>query len=182
MLVLAPLAGSFACEGGAVDRAARKAWRSGSRPKFFTEHEWETVKALADLVIPRDERSGSATDAGVPTFMDFAMSESRESGYRMRGGLAWLDRECWSRYTKSFLDCDAAERTAVLDDIAWPAKAPAALKDGVDWFNSFRDLVASGFWSSKTGVDDLRYIGNVYVAEWKGCPDAALNHLGVHYT
>jgi len=36
-------------------------------PVFFTAHEWETVRILVDLIIPRDDRSGSATDAGVPT-------------------------------------------------------------------------------------------------------------------
>src|SRR5688500_14621645 len=40
-------------------------------PKFFTAHEWETVRLLVDIIIPRDDRSGSATDAGVPEFMDF---------------------------------------------------------------------------------------------------------------
>ena len=38
-------------------------------PKFFTPHELATVNLLVDLIIPKDDRSGSATDAGVPAFM-----------------------------------------------------------------------------------------------------------------
>ena len=94
-------------------------------------------------------------------------------------GLAWIDRECQNRFDKRFLECSTQERTAVLDDIAWPAKAKPEFARGVAFFNSFRDLTAAGFFSSKMGVGDLQYMGNVMVAEWKGCPDEALKKLGV---
>jgi gluconate 2-dehydrogenase gamma chain len=153
-------------------------------PRFFTAHEYATVGVLADLVIPRDEKSGSATDAKVPEFMDFMMAEKDTSvGTRtaMRGGLAWLDTECRNRYSVPFLGCTTAQRTAVIDDIAWPAKARPEMSNGVAFFNSFRDLTATGFFSSAMGYKDLDYRGNTFVAEWKGCPPAALEKLGVSY-
>jgi len=159
---------------------ARSAGR-GYEPKFFTPHEWETVRVLVDLVIPRDGRSGSATDAGVPEFMDFVLGDEPSRRTAMRGGLAWLDHECDDRYGKTFVASADAERAAVLDDIAWPKKAKPAVGPGVAFFNAFRDLTASGFWSSKMGVQDLRYMGNVVVPEWKGCPDEQLKNLGVKY-
>ena len=159
---------------------ARSAGR-GYEPKFFTPHEWETVRVLVDLVIPRDGRSGSATDAGVPEFMDFVLTDEPGRRTAMRGGLAWLDHECDDRYGKTFVACADAERAAVLDDIAWPKRARSALAPGVAFFQGFRDLTASGFWSSKMGVQDLRYMGNVVVLEWKGCPDEQLKKLGVKY-
>jgi hypothetical protein len=157
-------------------------------PKFFTVHEWATVRLLADLVIPKDERSGSATDAGVPEYLDFHLTdplvaerdrEGRQTA--MRGGLGWLDHECRERFAHAFVDCAAAERTAVLDDIAYPEKAKdhPERKPGVRFFTMFRDLVASGFWSSKVGVEDLQYIGNTFVAEWKGPPPEVLKKLGL---
>src|SRR5207249_1180807 len=73
------------------------------------------------------------------------------------------------------------ERAAVLDDIAWPKKAQPEHMTGVAFFNSFRDFTASGFFSSRVGIQDLRYIGNTFVAEWKGCPPEALAKPGVHY-
>ena len=156
--------------------------------KFFTAHEWSTVRLLADLVIPKDERSGSATDALVPEFMDFAMTdpligerdrEGRQTA--MRGGLAWLDLECQDRFGKTFVDVSEAERTQVLDAIAYPEKAKGKpeLSPGVRFFSSFRDLTATGFWSSKMGVEDLQYMGNTYVAEWKGPPPEVLKKLGL---
>jgi len=150
-------------------------------PAFFTPHEWETVRVLADLVIPKDERSGSATDAGVPEYMDFIMTDRPDGQTPMRGGLAWLDNECYERSGKTFLTSTEAERTAILDDIAWPKKAKPEMSQGVAFFNMFRDMTASGFWTSKIGVTDLDYQGNTFVAEWKGCPPAALQKLGVQY-
>jgi len=150
-------------------------------PKQFTAHEWETVRVLVDLIIPRDERSGSATEAGVPEFMDFMLGDDPNLVVPVRGGLAWLDHECDDRHGKTFVGCSEAERAEVLDDIAWPRKAKPQHAAGVAFFNTFRDLTASGFFSSRIGVQDLRYIGNTFVSEWKGCPPEALAKLGVRY-
>jgi len=149
--------------------------------RFFNRHEWETVRVLVDLIIPRDERSGSATDAGVPEFMDFILNEQTNNQTRMRGGLAWIDTECHERFGKTFVASAETERAAVLDDIAWPARARPEVSQGVAFFNYFRDLTASGFYSSKMGMEDLRYMGNTMVSEWKGCPDEVLKKLGVSY-
>lgn len=160
---------------------AREAKRGDYAPLFFTSHEWDTVRLLADMVIPADERSGSATDAGTPEFMDFMMNERTDAQTAMRGGLAWLDNECRARSGKTFVDASAADRTAVLDQIAYPQKARAELSQGVQFFTMFRDLTATGFWTSKMGITDLRYLGNTFVPEWQGCPDPALRKLDVHY-
>jgi gluconate 2-dehydrogenase gamma chain len=151
------------------------------QPRFFTQAEWETVQVLVDLIIPRDERSGSASDAGVPQFMDFLMLERLDEQLPMRGGLAWLDAESERRFGKRFVELADPQRRSLLDDIAWPARARPELIHGVAFFNRFRDLTASGFWSSKMGVADLEYQGNVVVGEWTGCPPAALAKLGVSY-
>lgn len=148
---------------------------------FFNPHEWETVRVLVDIIIPRDERSGSATDAKVPEFMDFILNEQVNNQTRMRGGLAWLDTACVERFGKTFIASAGSGRTAVLDDIAWPSRARPEASQGVAFFSYFRDLTASGFFSSKLGMDDLQYIGNTHVSEWKGCPGEQLKKLGVSY-
>ena len=150
-------------------------------PAWFTAHEYQTVRLLADYIIPKDARSGSATDAGVPEFMDFILNDQKNMQTPMRGGLAWLDTECRERFNQSFLLASDAQRRQVLDDIAWPAKARPALSQGVSFFSDFRDLTASGFFSSKMGVEDLQYLGNTIVMEWNGCPPEALKKLGVNY-
>ena len=167
--------------GTAAQTARAAATAKPFVPKFFTAAEFRLVRTLADIIIPKDERSGSASDAGVPEFMDFMMLDQPERQVAMRGGLAWLDVECQQRFDKVFMACAEAERTAMLDDLAWPAKARPELAHGVAFFNSFRDLTASGFWTTRMGIDDLQYVGNRSVARWNGCPDAALKKLGVNY-
>ena len=152
------------------------------QPKVFTAAEWRTVRVLVDIVIPRDARSGSATDAKVPEFMDVFMQTRENIRTWMHTGLKWLDDECRKRFRKSFVDCSTAQRTAVLDDIAWPRRARQEMQAGVRFFNNFRNFTASGFWSSKMGIDDLQYMGNRPVSQWNGCPPPALNKLGVRYT
>lgn len=153
-------------------------------PKFFTAPEWRLVRLLADYVIPRDARSGSATDARVPEYMDFLLAdrEASEAGkVAMRGGLAWLDAEARDRHGVTFVAATDAQRRAILDDIAWPAKARPEMSHGVAFFTRFRDMTASGFFSSQMGWKDLEYLGNVALPEWNGCPPAALERLGVSY-
>jgi hypothetical protein len=153
-------------------------------PKFFTRHEWQTVRMLADYVIPRDARSGSATDAKVPEFMDFLLADKDESEatkIAWRGGLAWLDNESRTRFNKTFITATDAQRRQILDDIAWPAKARPEMSHGVAFFNRFRDRTASGFFSTFMGWTDVQYIGNVFNPNWNGCPPAALEKLGVAY-
>ncbi len=187
LLASAPLAAGFAWTDAEASTAfslaqgAQQAAAAGTpfTPKFFNAHEWQTVRMLVDIIIPKDERSGSATDAGVPEFMDFIVLDQPARQTAMRGGLAWLDLECQSRFDKMFVDCAPAERTAVLDDIAWPTRAKPEYRHGTAFFGSFRDLTATGFWTSKIGIDDLQYLGNRSVAQWRGCPPEAMKKLGL---
>lgn len=162
-------------------RAARASDQGMFQARFFTGHEMETVRVLVDLVIPRDERSGSATEAGVPEFMDFMLNEREDGRVPMRGGLAWLDSESRKRFNKTFTECVEQERRAILDDIAFPKRAKPEFSQGVAFFNMFRDLTASGYYSSKIGIADLRYQGNEFITSWTGCPDDALKQLDVRY-
>ena len=188
LLSAAPVAAGFAWTEAEAQQAHHNAQaartsaqrtRVAFRPKFFTAHEYATVRILVDLIIPKDERSGSATDAGVPEFMDFMMVDQPARQTAMRGGLAWLDRECLRRYDKPFAGSTAIERTAVLDDISWPQRPVAGMTHGTTFFTSFRDLTSSGFWTTKMGIDDLQYLGNTVVPEWNGCPDEVLKKLGL---
>lgn len=157
--------------------AAQPAPAPAYRPKQFTTDEWRLVRVLVNYVIPRDARSGSATDAGVPEFMDFMLGESAGMRTWMKNGLGWMNAECRKRFGKGFISCSDAQRREVLDAIAYPKKASADVKAGVDFFNNFRNLTASGFWSSRIGVADLGYIGNMPVAKWEGTPANVMRWL-----
>ena len=153
-------------------------------PTFFSPQEWETVKMLADYIIPRDERSGSATDAKVPEYMDWLMTDkeaSENTRIAMRGGLAWLDLQASERFGTTFVKSTDAQRREILDDIAWPKKAKPEFSQGVAFFNRFRDLTASGFFTSEMGYKDVKFTGNVALPSWSGCPAEANAKLGVSH-
>lgn len=151
------------------------------RPKYFKPDEWRELRILVDLIIPRDERSGSATDAGVPEFMDWLCADNPSNYQWMRDALRWLDGFAYTSAHKAFAQCTDAQRRELLDQIAWPRKARREVQEGVTFFNRLRDFTASGFFSSKLGVKDLQYQGNDLVPEWKGCPKPVLDKLGVRY-
>lgn len=182
VLGTAPVAAAVTFTPGTVQAyLAERAQNAAAQPytrRFFTEREYETVKVLADMIIPRDARSGSATDSGAHEFIDYIVAEQRERQTPMRGGLVWLDSECRRRFGRAFLDSSDAERRQVLDDIAYPATARPEVSHGVRFFTSLRDLVATGFWSSRAGVEDLGYSGNRPTV-WEGPPREVLDKLGL---
>jgi hypothetical protein len=184
-LVATASAALWTPEEAASARAKATAVRAQSeagapfQPEFFSAHEYDTVCMVVDLIIPADNRSGSATEAGVPEFMDFMMIDRPNMQEWMRGGLAWLDIESHRRFDRPFLDASDEERTEILDAIAWPERAEEGMSHGVAFFNRFRDLTASGFWSTEMGINDLQYQGNTVMREWVGCPEDALRHVGV---
>lgn len=146
-------------------------------PKNFTEDEYRLVRLLVDYVIPRDARSGSATQAGVPQFMDFILGENPGMRTWMRDGLSWVNAECRRRFNQGFISCTEPQRRELLDAIAYPNKALAEDRPGVEFFNRFRNLTSSGFWTSRMGIADLGYTGNQPVSQWVGTPPNVLTWL-----
>lgn len=146
-------------------------------PKQFTADEYRLVRLLVDYVIPRDARSGSATQAGVPQFMDFILGEYPGNRTWMKDGIAWVNAECRRRFGQGFISCNDAQRRELLDAIAYPRRAREQDRPGVEFFNRFRNLTSSGFWTSRMGIADLGYIGNRPVMEWVGTPPNVLAWL-----
>lgn len=169
--------------------------RSQPRHRFFNAREMRTLNRLADDIIPKDARSGSATEAGVPAYVDFHLSveeTSDDTRVAWRGGLRWLDTESRKRFGRAYHLASQDQRHAILDDIAGPLGPPAGqpvpqstispeLRYGAAFFARARDMIGGGFFSSAMGYRDLRYMGNVFVPVWDGCPPEALAKLGVSY-
>jgi len=149
--------------------------------KFFTDHEMATITVLGDIIIPKDEVSGSASDAKVPEFIDFIVQDMPQHQLPMRGGLRWLDMQCLKRYEKAFKDCSQQQQIEMVDQIAYPNKAKPEMKQGVAFFSLMRNLTASGFYTSEIGVKDLGYAGNT-PNKWNGVPDDVLKQYNVAYT
>lgn len=148
--------------------------------KFFDEHEMKTITVLGDIIIPKDEVSGNASEAGVPAFIEFIVKDRPYYQLPMRGGLKWLDMQCLKQFNSAFVDCSAQQQIAMIDQIAYPEKAKPEMKQGVAFFNIMRDLTTTGFFTSAIGIKDLGYMGNK-PNQWDGVPKEVLDEMGLAY-
>ena len=148
---------------------------------FFTPEEMATITVLGDIIIPKDEVSGSASDAKVPDFIEFIVKDKPEHQTPMRGGLRWLDIECFKRYNNSFVECNKQQQIEMVDAIAYPKKAKPEMKQGVAFFNLMRNLTATGFYTTEIGVKDVGYMGNT-PNQWNGVPADVLKQYNLAYT
>jgi hypothetical protein len=148
------------------------------KEKFFDEHEMATITILANLIIPKDSRSGNASDAGVPDFIEFIVKDEPEHQLPMRGGIKWLDMQCLNCYDKDFKSCTPQQQTEMLNLIAFPMMAKPEMQPGVNFFNKIRNLTAVGFFTSKMGITDLGYKGNA-PGKWEGVPADVLKQYGL---
>jgi len=152
-----------------------------AQPKFFSDAEMATITLLGDIIIPKDDVSGSASDAKVPEFIEYIVKDMKQHQVPMKGGLRWLDMKCIALYGKAFTDCTKDQQMEMVDAIAYPKKAKPENQQGVNFFNLMRNLVATGFYTSEIGVKDVGYIGNT-ITQWNGVPDDVLKQYGYAYT
>ncbi len=146
--------------------------------RFFTPHELATVAVLSDIILPADARSGSATQAGVPAFIEFMMKDQPQNQTPMRGGLRWLDNKATSRYGKPFIECPKNQQIELVEQIAYPGKAKPDMTQGVAFFSLIRNYTLTGFYTTKMGIDDIGYVGNV-PNNWEGVPADVRAKYGV---
>lgn len=145
--------------------------------QFFTDHEMATITVLADIIIPKDDTSGSASDAGVPDFIEFIVKDIPSNKIPMRGGLKWLDVQCQKRYGSAFIKCKDEQQLEIVDEIAYPDRAKPEMQQGVAFFSLMRNLTSSGFYTTEMGVKDIGYAGNK-PGVWNGVPEDILKEHG----
>ncbi len=153
-----------------VEKAAQGGAGAAYQPKFFNQHEWQTLRKLCEMIIPPDEKSGGALEANAPEFIDLLTSENQDFQTQLGGGLLWLDVYSSKRQGKNFSACSAAEQKAILDVIAYKKNSTAETSQGIRFFSLLRRLTADGFYTSKIGIADVEYVGNTALSEFPGCP------------
>lgn|SRR5262249_10458206 len=150
-----------------------------SGPKLFHPHEYATLLRLTELIIPADERSGSALDAGAPEFIDLLCSQNSRLASIFTGGLLWLDREMQHRHGKNFVDASEDQQTGMLDLLsASPATdeaGPASLAPGSDFFRWLARMTVDAFYTSAVGIKDIGYLGNKGMAKYE-VPEEAIHY------
>ena len=146
--------------------------------QFFNKHELNTIGVLADIIIPKDAHSGSATDAGAVDFIEFMAKDQPDLQTPLRGGLTWLDTQSNIRFEKKFVDCSRSQQIEIVEDIAWPERVKQGMSQGVAFFSLMRNLTATAFWTSQIGIADIGYVGNT-PNQWTGVPADVLKQYGL---
>lgn len=142
------------------------------KPKALNEHEYKTLRRLADVIIPPDAQSPGGVAGGAPEFIDLLCGQNEELAAIYTGGLAWLDRESRKRNGAEFLDAAPGQQAAILDLIAYRKNESPELGPGIQFFRWARMMVVDAFYTSRAGIKDLGYMGNTVLSEFKAPPEA----------
>lgn len=146
---------------------------------FFSEEEMAIITILSDIIVPGDDESVSATEAEVPEFIEFIVKDIQSHQLPMRGGLMWLNRESMNRYGNNFSQCGKEEQLSIVDDISNPQHLDN-YSQGALFFNRIKNLVVTGYFTSKPGIEYLGYVGN-QPNVWDGVPENVLKNHGLAY-
>lgn len=152
-------------------------------PLTFTPEQRQSAAALCDLIIPADEKSPSASALSVHDFIDEWVSAPYPAHVADRKlvveGLDWLEAESQRRFGQRFVNTISRQKRLLCDEICLEEKATPERKKPAQFFARFRDLTASGFYTTPEGMKDVGYTGNVPLAVFEGPPRELLKRLGL---
>jgi hypothetical protein len=152
-------------------------------PLTMTDHQRRTAAALCGLIIPAEGSLPSAADLKVHDFIDEWISspypDQKTDRDTILTGLAWIDAESRRRFGADFAGLNHAQKSAIADDLCHAPDAKPEHAEGARFFARFRDLTASGFFTTPEGMKDIGYVGNTPLAEFKGPPREVLEKLGL---
>lgn len=151
----------------------------------LTRQELDTATVLCDLIMPADHRSPSASEVGVPAFLDEWVSapyEKHEKDHALfKFGLAWLEQKSQEKWARPFRDLTDERKRGFCDPIAYrePGTPQDSLTRPAKFFSRFRALSVGGYYTTPQGREDLQFMGNVARGQFPGPPPEVLAHLGL---
>jgi gluconate 2-dehydrogenase subunit 3-like protein len=153
------------------EAAATAATTAGGiyKPKALTQHEFDTLKTLCEIIVPGASK-GSAAE-----FIDLLSSQNPDMATIYTGGIAWLDEAMKRQYHADFLTATADQRTAMLDQIAYRKNRTPELAPGITFFNWARRMTVDAYYTSAAGIKEVGYIGNRASKEFK-VPQEAIDY------
>lgn len=138
-------------------------------PLFFTKDEFALLDALTDLIIPTDDHSPGAHDAGVAPLIDRTVAEAfrAEDKDSWRKGLAAMNELSQSTCQCLFLQANKEQQTGMLSKLAAKEKHPET--EAEKFFTQLKETTAFGYYSSSIGIhQEINYKGNVLLEQFVG--------------
>jgi len=172
----------------AVTGEARALLHSQISPRTLNAHQEATVKAMAEIIIPRTDTPG-ATDVGVVAFIDLLLTEWCQEKERTQflTGLDQVDEGTRSLFGKDFIDCSTNQQSETLmvlgektlqetpqrghqlddDDEVLPAKvSPEAA-----FYSMLRRFTLTAYYTSEAGATEELHF-EIIPDHYQGCDDA----------
>ncbi len=149
--------------------------------QFFNEHEIDTITVLCNLILPPNDKGG-IKEAGVPEFIEFMAKDVPDLQTNLRGGLMWLDHSSNTEFGTEFKVTPEEQQKQLLDRIAfYDSKIPTSQQPlEIQFFSLMRNLTLTGYYTSRVGIEELGYKGNMPNV-WDGVPQEVLDQHGVAY-
>jgi hypothetical protein len=172
-LAAAAMAGPVTAEAAqhVHEEAAAATTKTGGtyKPKALTQHEFDTLKMLCEIIVPGASKGGAAE------FIDLLSSQNPEMSAIYTGGLGWLDEETRHRYKTEFMTAQEAQRKEILDLIAFRKNQTPAIAPGVRFFSWVRRMTVDAYYTSAAGMKEVGYSGNRALKEFH-TPQEAIDY------
>jgi hypothetical protein len=172
--------------GQADAKAAARNWK----PEFLDAHQFETLKILAEKIVP------GASKARTAEFIDQLLAVDTQASRRsFLNALGAFERQALERKRRPWKALTAAEQDEILTEVAampsgkpteeaWaegmpiliPKKPPEPIRLTFrDHFDLMKDWIAGAYYSSEIGMRELGWTGHVIHPGFPGC-----EHPGGH--
>lgn len=143
------------------------------RPKALTQHEFDTLKTLCEIIVPGASKGGAAE------FIDLLSSQNPDMSAIYTGGIGWLDEAMKHRHQADFLSAKAEQRTELLELIAFRKNRTPELSPGIRFFDWARRMTVDAYYTSPAGIKEVGYLGNRALKEFK-IPQEAIDYAVKH--
>ena len=152
-------------------------------PLTFTDEQRREAAVLADIVLPQEGQYPSASSLGVVDFLDEWVSAPYPDNVRDRkvvlDGMAWLQDESVRRFAKPFSGAAESDRMTLSEEMSRGSHGQSDTGTAHAFFTLFRNLVATGYYTTPVGMKDLGYVGNLPLAKFDGPPAELVAKLGL---
>jgi len=86
-----------------------------------------------------------------------------------REGLSWLSEESRRRYEKDFLTADPSAQLELVRSVSDTREDRSAINPGTRLYDFLKEECTRGFYTSRTGLNEIRFTGNSFYGQPPGC-------------
>ena len=153
---------------------------SPSSARTLNAHQEATVKAMAEMILPRTNTPGAA-DVGATAFIDLILTEWYDDPDRERflAGITDVDARSNVLFGKDFVDCQSSQQSQILIDLGEKmTRDIAALGDrstlegelpvDPDFYAMMRRLTLTAYYTSETGATEELHF-EIIPGSYQGC-------------